>query len=1147
MLFTARIALDEHPWLAGHTVLGHILFPGTAFLELAQTAAHRVSLTTVEELSLLAPLVLPTKGAVLVQLSVGTQDATGRRPLALHARVQNAPDGTPWTQYAAGRLAPARDDAGFDLRSFPPAFATPVSLDGLYDRLAMIGLDYGPDFQNLRAVWQRGNDLFAEVTLPTSITPDAGRYSLHPALLDAAVHPLALALLERGRTLALPFAWAGVSFHGPGVASARVHLAVSDDETSCAVRVADSTGEPILAIDALRSRLVTGSQFRLGLAPVADALYMLDWSAKALDSAPPLRGPIVWLGTPSGAIASALAMLHDAHDAFGLDNLDALRAHLDRGGSSPVLVLLPCARGAPAPEGLPRAALDATSGLLAALQSWLTESPRFASSRLVVLTRRAVATSAEEDVLDLTHASLWGLLRSTQNEFQERAISILDIDDDVDSHVALPRALARAAREPQMALRCGDLRVPRLVRAPVHVQPNETPPFDESGTVLITGGTGGLGSTVARHLVETHGVRHLVLLSRRGPAAPDADSLCADLRAAGASVTIKACDVGDRDALLACINAIPSGHPLTAVIHTAGGIDDALLLDQSRERLGRVFRPKADAAFHLDELTRDQPVRTFALFSSAACMLGGQAQANYAAANAVLDALAQHRRAQGLPAVSLSWGPWAHTGLAARLDSTDRARFERIGCPPLHPTEALALFDVALCSSVPTLAPLRLDLARLREHAAHAPPLFQRLLRAPSLSTVDPSRGLRSRLQRLSSAERHVALLDIVREMAALRLGFASPHEIAADARFMELGLNSLTALELRQQLGHRLGLSLPATLFFDSPTPHDAASVLLALLDPELPPEGADPEPNDMHDQKRPTSLTVARGHGGGDALARILRQAHELGVLDDGLRIIESAAEIRAQASAMAEARPDGHGRSTQPPVRLAGGHAMPKLLCFPALAVPTGPVQYARFASELQGLRDVWVLPNPGFSAGEPLPRSIDEIVAHQTEAVLRCESDAPIALLGMSSGGWIAHAVAERLERLGHAPSAVVLLDTYLKDAIHPRFASALQKAWMDRFPEILRLDDELTAMTWYQRLFGTWRPTAIATPTLLVRASELLSEADGDDFDWRTRWDLPHVSVEVPGDHMNMLFLHSEITASAVHEWLTQQRAQHAAE
>ena len=360
-------------------------------------------------------------------------------------------------------------------------------------------------------------------------------------------------------------------------------------------------------------------------------------------------------------------------------------------------------------------------------------------------------------------------------------------------------------------------------------------PIDSRGTMLITGGTGVLGSTVARHLILQHGVRHLLLASRQGSAAAGAAELASELTALGAQVRVAACDVSDREQLQALLASVPAQCPLTGVVHAAGVLDDSLIERLTIEQVDRVLRAKVDAAWHLHELTADHELDTFVMFSGAAGVLGGAGQGNYAAANVFLDALAAHRQAQGLPGISLAWGLWAEaSGLTGRLEELDLARMARGGVMALSSEEGLELFDVACAIGEPLTIPMRLDTAAIRAQvrAGHAPPLLGRLVRVSARKDLATSGGsLRGRLLNLSEQERRRAAVEAVARETATVLGHGSAEAVDGQRTFKELGFDSLTAVELRNRLNKISGLSLPATLIFDHPTPVAVADRLLSEL----------------------------------------------------------------------------------------------------------------------------------------------------------------------------------------------------------------------------------------------------------------------------------------------------------------------------
>ncbi|GAA3185743.1 type I polyketide synthase [Streptomyces ramulosus] len=832
-VLTGRISLASQPWLADHAVGGAVLLPGTAFVELLLRAGQETGCPQIAELVLESPLFLPERGAVRLQVAVGAPDAaTGERAVTVHARPGGDP-GAPWTRHATGTLTrddPAPDDAA--PAPWPPAGARPVPLDGFHDRTAARGFGYGPAFRGLRAAWRHGDTLLAEVELPGTAA-DPGRFALHPALLDAAVQPLLLngGLDESADGPWLPFTWSGVRIHATGAGRLRVRLTPQGPGT-VAVDLTDATGAPVAAARSLVTRPVPADRLR----PAADgrALHRPVWQPW---DHPASTGPDTgWavLGTDA-AVRPPGAAVHTG--------LAALRARLDAGEPVPATVLLPCT-GRPGPD-LPGAAETATTTLLATLQQWLADD-RCAASHLVIVTCGAVAAGPGEDVTDLAAAPLWGLVRSAQTENPGRFL-LVDSDGTDASRRALPAAVAaaRAAGEPQLTLRAGRAARLRLTpyrpadgAAPGRPAGRPAPAPDPDGTLLITGGTGTLGGALARHLVRRHRFAHVVLAGRRGPHAPGAADLAAELTALGAEVTVAACDTTDRTALAALLDAVPAAHPLTAVVHAAGVLDDGVVPSLTADRTVRVLAPKVRAAWHLHDLTRGHDLALFALFSSAAGLLGTAGQANYAAANSFLDALAAHRAAHGLPATSLAWSLWDETtGMTRHLDQDGRtARLARLGIGTLGTEQGLALFDTATATAEPLLAPVPLHPAAFRD--AEAPALLRGTApaapprAAPARADAAPD-GLTRRLRAAAPAERDRILRGLVRTEIRAVLG-AQDRDPAPDRRLGDLGFDSLTTVELRNRLSRATGLRLPSTLVFDHPTPADIAGYLRTRLLPD-------------------------------------------------------------------------------------------------------------------------------------------------------------------------------------------------------------------------------------------------------------------------------------------------------------------------
>ncbi|MEU1147351.1 SDR family NAD(P)-dependent oxidoreductase [Streptomyces sp. NPDC005901] len=703
-----------------------------------------------------------------------------------------------------------------------------------YETLADLGYGYGPVFKGLRALWRAGDALFAEVALPV----DPQEFGIHPALLDAALHPLP------SGDLWVPFSWSGVRLHSVGASALRVRLSRDADG---AVRLAafDGAGLPVVSVDELRLQKMSREQLGAAVSAV-DPLYEVRWVDVPVSV--PSDGATGG-GLPSDVVVAHVEPGQDirASVAGVLETVqDFLAASADGDGD-----------GDREGEGEGEGDGEGNGN------GGGSDRGPGEDSRLVVVTRADIA-----GLPDPATAAAWGLLRSAQTEHPGRIVVVdapakgASADSDTRSELL---AAALASGEPQLAWHEGQLTAPRLVAvrpaaaadaatvaadadAEDEATAEATPApsrWNPHGTVLITGAGGSLGRLFARHLVAEYGVRHLLLVSRRG--ADGSEELAAELTEAGASVAFAACDVADREGLASALAGIADEHPLTAVIHAAGVLDDGVVTALTPERIDTVMRPKVDGARLLDELTRDADLAAFVLFSSAAGVMGTAGQANYAAANAYLDALALSRRAEGLAATSLAWGLWAggDSAMTAHLDDTDIARLTRGGLAPMSPAQGLALFDAALAADRATLFPARLDLPALREQAAQErlPAVFKSLVRAPArraaAATAAEGSSWAAEMAALEGGERKEALLELVRGQVSLVLGLGSGgSSVEADRAFRDLGFDSLTGLELRQRLQTVTGLRLPSTLVFDYPTP----TALVGYLEEEV--GGADAAP---------------------------------------------------------------------------------------------------------------------------------------------------------------------------------------------------------------------------------------------------------------------------------------------------------------
>jgi acyl transferase domain-containing protein/acyl carrier protein len=796
LLLTGRLSLRAQPWLADHAITGRPILPGAVFAEFALLALATAEPTggRVEELILHAPLVLPEDVGVQIRVRADEPDAGRHRRFRMYSRPELT-DGD-WTLHADGTLAPVSGDEAELGGPWPPLDAVEEPIELYPDD----GIAYGPAFRGLRRLWRRDGEVLAEVTLPGETALDG--YRIHPALLDAALQPARFLVSGRGGDaddVRLPFAWSDLTLHATGASTLRVRVAATGDDT-VAVTAADATGAPVVTLGGLHLRTVATARLTRERPALPGTLLRVAWTP--LPSRPPGDRPDhpEWT-VLSGPVAPDVTV--------------------------PAVAVFRVARTDPG-SNVPAAVLAATGATLDLLQRWLADD-RCADSRLVVCTTGGVAADDDEDVLDLAHAAVWGLVRSAQTEHPGR-ITIVDTagagDDPGDG-------LAEAIRsgEPQLALRRGTLLTPALARVARPTEPESMDAPDAGwgpeGTVLLTGGTGTLGAALARHLVRAHGVRHLVLASRGGVGAAAAATLTAELTGLGATVEVAACDVADREALAELLGAIPAARPLTAVVHAAGVLADAVVGSLTPEQLGAVLRSKVDAAVHLDELTRELNLTHFVLYSSAAGVLGGPGQGGYAAANTFLDALAQRRRAHGRPAVSIAWGAWAETtAMTARLSATDHARLRRLGLEPLATEEGLALFDSALRLGPSAVVATRLSPGRARgDGHPPVPPMLRDLVQGPlrraaATGADGVGAGGFGALADRPEAEQVKAVLDLVRTHAAAVLGHAGVDAVRADAGFKSLGFDSLSAVELRNNLDAATGLRLPATLVFDYPSP---------------------------------------------------------------------------------------------------------------------------------------------------------------------------------------------------------------------------------------------------------------------------------------------------------------------------------------
>ncbi|WP_460999784.1 SDR family NAD(P)-dependent oxidoreductase [Streptomonospora sediminis] len=1470
-VLTGRMSVSVQPWLADHAVGETVVFPGTGFVELAVRAGDEVGCSVVEELTLEAPLVVEGGAAVVLQVTAGAADDTGRRSVAVHSRTGTRG----WTRHATGVLA-AEDTgdaaASFDLAQWPPAGARPVDAEGHYGRLAAAGYGYGPAFQGLKRAWMRGGEVFAEVELAEREAAQAGRFGIHPALLDSALHTLGLAAGiadgtgAEGGGVELPFAWSGVELLASGATHIRVHAAPNSDGGGHTFRLADTAGQPVALIRDLVTRPVPAG----GLAPAAegagqDGLHHLHWVSPPGWDPAPAEGTWAVVG---GAAGDGGAELSDGlrWSSAEVQDVPDLATAADVPDLGTVLVpfpLLPLpTSGRPGADGGAAATDDLRRSLdqaLDVIRTWLQDD-RFSRTRLVLATQGAVAARSADAAPDPAAAAVLGLARSAQAENPDRIV-LVDLDGSQRSAQSL-RTAAAGTDEPQVAVRGGEVLVPRLVRAEAaaelavpagagswrldtteagsignlalvpapeadrelapgevrvavraaglnfrdvvvvlgmvpeqggaiggefagvvtetgpgvtrfeagdhimgmgegafgpglvvdgrtaapmpqgwthadaasvpgafctayyglrdladlragervlvhsgaggvgmaavqiaryagaevfataspgkwdrlrelgvaedHIASSrdlgfaeafrtlvgdagmdvvlnslageftdasldllgtggrfiemgktdrrdpaavaETHPDvvyrsfdlmdagperigamlgellslfsagalaglpvrcwdvrrapeafrhmaqakhtgklvltmprepDPDGTVLVTGGTGGLGAVLARHLVAERGAHRLLLASRRGPDAPGAAELREELERAGAVVDIAACDLGDPAEVEALIAAVPAGHPLTVVFHTAGVLDDGVVSSLDTAKVDRVLRPKADAAWHLHEATRHLDLAAFVLYSSSAGTLDSAGQGNYSAANAFLDALAAYRCEQGLPALSLAWGLWEQpSGMSAHLTDADVARIERSGYRRITVAEGERLLEAALAGARPYVLPLPLDTRALAAAGTGLPAPLRGLVRSAGgrrSAQAGPAAGgastLEQRLAAVPEAERVGELTTVVRECAAKVIGHAGPEAVRGEQNFLEAGFDSLTAMELRNVLNRATGLRMPATAVFDRGSPAELARFIADEM-------AFDAGQGAAGVSAAPAAPAGAAGGAGADggSLSTLLRNAAPAGKIQEGLAMLESAAKLRPSFGSLEELdRP-------WPPLALATGPARPRLFCFSTPMALGGAAQFARLAARFQGKRDLYALQVPGYAPDDSLPETAEVITRMWAESIVEAAAGEPFVMLGYCGGGNFAHAAVSYLEARGVYPAGLILLDTFLPgSAVIDDLGGQMLAGMFERAETYGPFSDtRMTAMGRYYRLFRETAVEEIATPVLFLHPDTPLPDSGGErvkEGDWRATWHLDHELREVRGDHLTMLEEESAHMARVVEAWL----------
>ncbi|MCC7360975.1 MAG: SDR family NAD(P)-dependent oxidoreductase [Anaerolineales bacterium] len=886
-LFETTLSAVQLPFLQDHQIDGQLVVAGAAHIALALSAAaaaRPAAGCALTNLAFTQALLLAPAETRPVQVGL-LPAADGAQTVQIYSAADSAADSAAgdWTLHAAATLThldpePPAGPSAAQLAAIRDRCAQQLSGDDLYQQLWAAGYQLGPSFRWAEHIWRRDGEALCRLRAPQP--GELSPFQLHPGLLDTCFQ-ITAAGLSRDRLQRLADSWmvavpVGVRrlrLYRPGAAPAWCHVVAADPapanaaEVSVDLQLLDETGAVIAAIDDFRSRRVARADL-LGRPPSVDEwLYQLDWRPQPLvaSNAQPPAGPAggwLILADSSGVgarLAEQLAVRADRCVTLTpAEFTQACRRHsltpvemFRRVLAEEFAAAQPACRGvihlwsldAPAqvtPEALAAAQVLGLVSALHLVQA-LAQTGWRDAPRLWLVTRGAQALSPGQLVPGAAQSPLWGLARTLALEHAELACARVDLDPHgaPDEASALCREILAGSPEDQIALRAAGRYVPRLVRAalPPPVAPAAIHP---EAAYLIVGGLGGVGLVVAQWLVE-QGARHLALLGRSAPA-PAALPALAALRAAGAEVITLPADAACAEELAAALAQIKAAlPPLRGVIHAAAVLDDGLLLHLTPERLQAVLRPKADVALNLHSLTADLPLDFFVLFSSLAGLLGAPGQANYAAANAFLDALAHQRRALGLPALSLNWGPWAEVGQAAAQANRGR-RLANRGLASIPPQLGVAALGRLLTTDRAAVAVMSLNLRQWREFypAAAALPLLSELAAdQPAPAAARPLGTVRAALTALPPAQRRPALEAHLRgEIAAVMQ--LDPAQLAATAPLGSLGLDSLMGLEIRNRLEAGLGLTIPATLIWTYPTIGALTAHLAQMLD--LPPDEPPP-----------------------------------------------------------------------------------------------------------------------------------------------------------------------------------------------------------------------------------------------------------------------------------------------------------------
>ena len=1062
------VSVDSHPYLADHRVFGHIVVPGAFQLAVALAAGRELYHSdelTLENVQFVQALVLHEPARLHIAMVAEPHADRARFSISSPGRASDD-----WVLHAEGTLhaRPVAGDGDGGLREAQRQCTEERSVQAAVEQLAAADIEFGP-------LWRRTQELrlgSAGVLARFGPGPatDEG-VGLHPVLIDNAIASALPLLPSEEPVTRVPLSVERLRFFGGELRSgwclSRLRQGATREAVMLDATVWNDDGRTVADFSGLVVKRAPRSTFlRVGSDKHTAPMFGVQYRPLAQSEAEDLPAGAWWVlqeGERSPLAAGLVAQLRGSGADVKLADVAGL-ARVGNARSLPANLVCIWDRDS---TDMPDAPIVRATRALEQLQDLVKHAGAGQSRLWWVL--------AGDSRSRLCTAGLRGLGRVFQREHPEIPLTLVGLEGVPHGHheeqvERLWRALQVGTEEPDLMLGDGELQGLRL--CPLS-SPQEAEPSSHDWTrasVLITGGLGALGLQVAKHLAAELGVGHLVLLGRKAPGPAQSDAIRA-IGALGASVDVACADVTDARSLGSVLERIPVGYPLAGVVHAAGVLDDAVIERQSAESLELVMAPKVRGAWNLHELTRECDLKFFSMFSSVASVLGSAGQGNYAAANAFLDELAHHRRAAGLPAQSLNWGPWAESGLAAKAEASAVARWSRAGVVPLSPDRALTLLMQALATreqgqlAIVELAPGERQSALLSE--------LPRARATVSRASASSGSGLAQRLNGFPRDRKLAELTSLLGDQVAALIGRASANT-PRSRPLSELGLDSLMLLELRHGVAEQLGVGTPPSLFLGDRTIEELAGRLLNELDEldqsdELAGSGELVPAVERPEAPRPEVVQL------GPPVSRNFFCIHP--IFGDSTELVPLSERMAAHC-------------------------------IFLALGAGSTP---------------------PGANI------SFAEAAARYREAVQRRQGTGPYHLAGYSFGGLLAFEVAHQLKHDGETVDSLVLIDSpapgifaepapdeLLSNMLHASLSGSAGGPGQRTAASLVAA----ASVRW--RMAGAHEFATYDGPTLLLRASETAAPFSGEHTEphythgWDRHLQLAPSRKTIPGDHFSIM-------------------------